>query len=145
MLATELSSRPKWRDLLFANPATALRESASLPFVIPSEAEGSAVSLPSAPLDSLNRIVISTEAKRSGEICGLPIQSLHSMENASLPLSSRAKPSDCARCQEPEAEFGCGKDVDAIHLENAVRFPLSPNAAATGESGSHRERTRGLR
>jgi hypothetical protein len=41
-------------------------------------------------------------------------------------------------------EFGCGKGVDAIHLENAVRFPLSPNAAAAEGSWFHGERARGL-
>jgi hypothetical protein len=33
----------KWRDLLFACPACDAEESLAVPFVIPSEAEGSAV------------------------------------------------------------------------------------------------------
>jgi hypothetical protein len=41
-------------------------------------------------------------------------------------------------------EFGCGKDVDAVHLENAMRFPLSPNASAAEESGLHRGQASGL-
>jgi len=38
-----LSSRPKRRDLQFSQPATDADGSGSLPFVIPAEAEGSAV------------------------------------------------------------------------------------------------------
>ena len=52
--------------------------------------------------------------------------------------------SDCLKCQELEVEFGCGKDVDEVHLENALRFPLSPNAAAAEGSGSQRDRASGL-
>jgi hypothetical protein len=37
-------------------------------------------------------------------------------------------------------EFGCGKGVDTVHLENAVRFHFSLNAAAVGESGINSER-----
>ena len=58
--------------------------------------------------------------------------------------SGGAKPSDCLQCQEPGVKSGCGKGVDTVHLENAGRFPLSPNAAAVGESGSNSERSRGL-
>ena len=35
-------------------------------------------------------------------------------------------------CQGREGWFGCGKGADEVRLGNAVRFPLSPNAAATG-------------
>jgi hypothetical protein len=38
-----LSSRPKWRDLQFSQSASASNRSAALPFVIPTEVEGSAV------------------------------------------------------------------------------------------------------
>jgi hypothetical protein len=54
-------------------PATTLYETIGLSFVIPSAAEGSAVpraSLGNAGVPSPNDIVISTGAKRSGEICG---------------------------------------------------------------------------
>ena len=54
-------------------PATILLRTVALSFVIPSEAEGSAVpaDLSWKPLHlSPNKIVISTGAQRSGEICG---------------------------------------------------------------------------
>jgi hypothetical protein len=38
-----LSSRPKWRDLRFSQPASDSNRSSALPFVIPTEVEGSAV------------------------------------------------------------------------------------------------------
>jgi len=41
--AFPLSSRPKWRDLQFSQPATDADGSTALPFVIPTEVEGSAV------------------------------------------------------------------------------------------------------
>jgi len=37
------SGGAQWRDLLFAHPISDAKEGASLPFVIPSAAEGSAV------------------------------------------------------------------------------------------------------
>jgi hypothetical protein len=54
-------------------PAATLYATIPLSFVIPSEAEGSAVprTFPgNAEILSSNRIVISTGAQRSGEICG---------------------------------------------------------------------------
>ena len=53
--------------------ATTLYGTVALSFVIPSEAEGSAVpqtSPENAEYYTQNKIVISTGAKRSGEICG---------------------------------------------------------------------------
>jgi hypothetical protein len=46
--ATKLNSKSgvaKWRDLLFSQPLVNANGSATLPFVIPTEAEGSAVRL----------------------------------------------------------------------------------------------------
>jgi hypothetical protein len=40
-----LSSRPKWRDLQFSQPASDSNRGAALPFVIPTAAEGSALAV----------------------------------------------------------------------------------------------------
>jgi len=34
--------------------------------------------------------------------------------------------SDCLFCQACEGWFGCGKDVDGVHLGNAAAFPTFP-------------------
>ena len=43
-----LSSRPKWRDLQFSQPVSDSNRSSALPFVIPTEVEGSAVLSPAS-------------------------------------------------------------------------------------------------
>jgi hypothetical protein len=48
------------------------------------------------------------------------------MEAPPYNLSSRAQPSDCLFCQACEGWFGCGKDVDGVHLGNAAAFPTFP-------------------
>src|ERR1700689_5230004 len=40
--------------------------------------------------------------------------------------SGVAKWSDCLFCQACEGWFGCGKDVDGVHLGNAAAFPTFP-------------------
>src|ERR1700722_12498353 len=74
--------------------------SSLLPFVIPSEAEGSAVrpsdlpNLPSKPQPP-NRSVIPTEAQRSGGTCCSVVPNNECGNgNTPLPLSSRAEPRD---------------------------------------------------
>jgi len=81
------------RDLQFSQPASDQNRSADLPFVIPSEVEGSAV--------LLNQHLIQTEAPtslchpdRSRGICSSLNQQSDSNRSADLPLSSRAKSRD---------------------------------------------------
>jgi hypothetical protein len=51
------TGRAKWRDLLLFHPATNPNQSATLPFVIPSEAEESAVSASQYQMLRENRFV----------------------------------------------------------------------------------------
>ena len=78
-----LSSRAKRRDLLFTHPPSNVNGSASLPFVIPSEAEGSAVHSTGIKCRSKRpALPLSSRAKRG--TCCSPIH--HQMLNGSASL-----------------------------------------------------------
>ena len=93
-----LSSRAKPRDLQSSQPAPNIDDSATLPFVIPSEAEGSAV-LSTSTQHRRQRGSPLCHPERSREICS-PLNQHPTSTTAPLsPLSSRAKPRDLQSSQ----------------------------------------------
>jgi len=89
-------------------------EATALPFVIPTAVEGSAVLPTSIGFEPKDRPTLCHPDRSGATVCF---------------------------CQGREGWFGCGKGADEVRLGNAVRFPLSPNAAATG-SLRHQNRSR---
>jgi hypothetical protein len=88
-----LSSRAKPRDLQFSQRASDSHRSAALPFVIPSEAEGSAVLSTSIRFAPKRRPPL-CHPERSRGICGSLNQHPIRTEAPPSPLSSRAKSRD---------------------------------------------------
>ena len=88
-----LSSRAKPRDLRFPSSATKVNRSTPPSFVIPSEAEGSAVLLISNE-NQPKRPTLLCHPERSRGICSSPHQQRKSTKAPHSPLSSRAKPRD---------------------------------------------------
>jgi hypothetical protein len=88
-----LSSRAKPRDLQFAQPAPNAHQSTTRPFVIPSEAEGSAVRSTSTQCSPKHHPPL-CHPERSRGICGSLDQHQMLTKAPPSPLSSRAKPRD---------------------------------------------------
>ncbi len=96
-----LSSRPKWRDLQFPEPSSDADGSTALPFVIPTEVEGSAVPRTIIRCGRKHRPPL-CHPDRSGGICSSP-KYHHPMrtEAPPFPLSSRPDPGfPAARCHQ---------------------------------------------
>jgi hypothetical protein len=116
-----LSSRPKWRDLQFSQPATDPDGSTDLPFVIPTEVEGSAVLSTSNQSGRKHRPSL-CHPDRSGGICSSLHQQPIRTEAPTLPLSSRPERTRISYCAAP-AVAACA----AFLKESRMRFANATN------------------
>jgi hypothetical protein len=120
-------------------PRPLLRATATLPFVISTEAKrsgeicGLPIPRPLLPAKATLPFVISTEAKRSGEICGLPIPRPLMPAKATLPfvISTEAKRSG-EICGLAVLSWKCFATDRSVLEKPAV--PLSPRTHAACKS-----------